>query len=554
MTHPIRYLATAIALIAGLACASSALADSARKVEHVIIIGVDGLSPDGVMKAQTPILQDMMKHGSWSLHARGVLPTTSGANWASILNGVGPEQHGVTSNDWKVGEFNFPSSVTGSGGFFPSIFQVLFDQQPQLEVGSIYQWDGFGNLYDHRFVDYDVNSKDEADTAALAIAYIKARKPGLLFVHFDDVDHAGHEFGHGTARYYDAVARVDTLIGQIRQATEVAGIADRTVILVTSDHGGVGKGHGGESLAELEIPWIAYGQAIKPGVQLDLPINTFDTAATTAWLLGAKIPYAWLGRPVTPILKGEAAPEQAYRSSSFYASPVIAPARDGTATAGGLFVAETVQMTLSNPNPVGEIRYTLDSSFPTPASPLYAGPVTIRRNTIVRATLFVDSQAASVPATGFFRMLDPKTAVASGVTWKAYLLPEGPVRLPDFTRLQPAASGTAHEISLTGLKLPREDSVAVVFEGDLQIAAAGTYGFSLASDDGSKLYIDGKPVVDNDGDHGVLTAGGSIDLTPGKHAIRVEWFNGGGGAWLGAYVQGPGLPRQFIDPNGLTPR
>ena len=554
MTNTIRRIAIFLGLLAGLASASCAYADGARKADHVIIIGVDALSPDGVMKADTPTLQDMMKHGSWSLHARGVLPTTSGANWASIIDGVGPEQHGVTSNDWKVGEFNFPASVTGSGGFFPSIFQVLFDQQPQLEVGSIYQWDGFGNLYDHRFVDYDVNGKDEDDTAALAIAYIKAKKPGFLFVHFDDVDHAGHEYGHGTPRYYDAVTKVDTLISRIRQATVDAGIADETVILVTADHGGVGKGHGGESLAELEIPWIAYGKAVNPGVQLDLPINTFDTTATAAWLLGAKIPYAWLGRPVTPILKGEKTPEQAYRSSSFYASPVIEPAKDGTATSGGLFVDQPAQMTIRNPNPAGEVRYTLDSSIPTAGSTLYAGPVKITQNTIVRASLFVDGKAASVPATGYFRILDLKTAGARGVTYKVYLLPEGPVRLPDFARLEPVASGAAHEISLTGLKLPREDSIAVVFEGDLQIAAAGAYGFSLASDDGSKLYIDGKLVVDNDGDHGVVTANGGVDLQPGKHAIRVEWFNGGGGAWLGAYFQGPGLPRQFIDPNLLTPR
>ncbi len=554
MTNPIRDLVTSIALIAGLASASGAFAAGPRKAEHVIIIGVDALSPDGVMKAETPTLHDMMKHGSWSLHARGVLPTTSGANWASIIDGVGPEQHGVTSNDWKVGEFNFPASVTGSGGFFPSIFQVLFDQQLQLEVGSIYQWDGFGNLYDHRFVDYDVNGKNEDDTAALAVAYIKAKKPGFLFVHFDDVDHAGHAYGHGSPRYYEAVTKVDAQIKAIRQATVDAGIADETVILVTADHGGVGKGHGGESLAELEIPWIAYGKAIKPGVQLDLPINTFDTAATAAWLLGAKIPYAWLGRPVTPILKGETAPEQAYRSSSFYAAPVIEPANDGAATSGGLFVDQAVQMTIRNPNPEGEVRYTLDNAIPTPGSTLYTGPVTITRNTIVRASLFVDGKAASVPATGYFRILDPKTSGARGVTYKVYLLPEGPVRLPDFTRLEPVASGLAHEISLTGLKLPREDSIAVVFEGDLQIAAAGAYGFSLASDDGSKLYIDGKPVVDNDGDHGVVTANGGVDLQPGKHAIRVEWFNGGGGAWLGAYFQGPGLPRQFIDPNRLTPR
>ncbi|WP_312160459.1 alkaline phosphatase family protein [Phenylobacterium sp.] len=519
----------------------------------MIIIGVDGLSPDGIMHADTPNLRDMMENGSWSMHARGVLPTTSGANWASIIGGAGPEQHGVTSNDWRVGEFNFPTSVTGSGGFFPSIFQVLTDQHPEWEVGSIYHWEGFGNLYDHRFVDYDVHGESEDETAALAAAYIGAKRPTFLFVHFDHVDHAGHAHGHGTPHYYEAVAKADRLIGAIRQAVVDAGIANETVIFVTSDHGGVGKGHGGETLAELEIPWIAYGHDIKPGVRLDLPINTFDTPATAAWLLGAEIPYAWLGRPVKPVLKGERTPPQAYRTSTFYASPVIEPAGDGNSPSGGLFVDRPARMTIRNPNAVGEIRYTLDNSIPTNRSTPYSGPVEIARSTIVRAMLFVDGKPASVPAIGYFRILDQKGAEARGVRYKVYLLPEGPVRLPDFSRLEPAASGTSHEITIDGLTLPREDAVAVVFEGYLDIATAGAYGFSLASDDGSKLYIDGKTVVDNDGDHGVITASGGVELKPGKHAIRVEYFNGGGGSWLGAWFEGPGVPRQFIDPNLLTP-
>jgi hypothetical protein len=545
-------------LITASACAIGGVAQAEpaapARVSHVIIVGVDGMSTDGVMKADTPVMHDMMHHGSWTMHARGVLPTTSAANWASILDGAGPEQHGVTNNDWQVGEFNFPTSVIGSGGFFPSIFQVLADQHPAWELGSIYQWEGFGNLYDRHFVKYDIHGRDEDETTALATAYIKSAKPAFLFMHLDHVDDAGHTFGHGTPPYYAAVAKADRLIGQIRQAVADAGIADDTVILVTADHGGVGKGHGGQSLAELEIPWIAYGKGIAQDNRLDLPVNTFDTPATVAWLLGAKIPYAWLGRPVTPIAIGEKGPEQAYRASSFYAAPQIEPATDGQADAGGLFIDQPVRVTMRNPNAVGQIRYTLDNAIPTMASPAYAGPVTITRNAIVRATLFVDGKPASSPAKAYFRILERKGHDLRGVNYKVYLLPDPAVRLPDFDRLSPVASGTTHEFSLAGLTLPREANVAVVFEGFVQIATAGEYSFVLASDDGSKLMIDGKPVVDNDGSHGVVAANGSITLTPGRHAIRVEWFNGGGGAWLGAYFEGPGVPRQFIDPNLLELR
>ena len=527
---------------------------TAARVSHVIIVGVDGMSTDGVLKADTPTLHDMMRRGSWTLHARGVLPTTSAANWASVITGAGPEQHGVTNNEWQVGEFNFPASVTGSGGFFPSIFQVLKDQHPGWEVGSIYQWEGFGRLYDRRFVNHDVHGKDEDETTALAEQYIRTRRPAFLFIHLDHVDDAGHAHGHGSPLYYAAVAKADRLIGQIRQATVDAGIADDTVILVTADHGGVGKGHGGQSLAELEIPWIVYGRGVKPDNRLELPVNTFDTAATVAWLLGTKIPYGWIGRPVTPILVGEAMPDLAYRTSSFYAAPVIAPATDGQTDAGGLFLDGRARMTLRNPNPVGEIRYTLDNAIPTAGSTLYSGPVDLLRSTIVRAAVFVDGKPASMPSKGYFRILDRKAHPEAGLTYRVYLLPDPATRLPDFDRLSPVASGVSHEFSLAEVTRPREDNVAVVFEGDLQIDAEGPYAFTLASDDGSRLVIDGRTVVDNDGSHGVIAANGAVDLKPGKHAIRLEWFNGGGGAWLGAWYEGPGLPRQIIDPNRLTRR
>jgi hypothetical protein len=554
MKTPVHWIVLAVALTAAMTGKAHSEPGSPAKVAHVIIIGVDGMSPDGVLRADTPNLDDMMKHGSWSMHARGVLPTISAANWASMLNAVGPEQHGVTDNEWQVGEFNFPASVTGSGGFFPSIFQLIFDQHPDWEVGSIYHWTGFGSLYDKRFVDYDVNAKDEDETAALAVAYIEAKKPALLFVHLDHVDHAGHADGHGSPGYYQSVAKADRLIGEMRQAVKDAGIEGETVILVTSDHGGIGKGHGGQSLAELEIPWIAYGSAIKPGHQLDLPISTIDTPATAAWLLGVERPYAWMGRPISSVVLGAPAPAQTYRTSSFYAAPVITPNTDGHADAGGLFVDGPAKMTISNPNDIGEIRYTLDNSIPDAASPIYEGPVDIARSTIVRAGLFVDGKLASSLSRGYFRILEAEGREARGVTYSVYVLPDPIARLPDFARLKPVATGVSHEMSIADVKLPTEDNVAVVFSGFIEIATAGDYRFALASDDGSKLYIDGKPVVDNDGSHGVIMANGGVTLQPGRHAITVEWFNGGGGAWLGAYFEGPGIPRQYIDPNLLTVR
>ena len=130
------------------------------------------------------------------------------------------------------------------------------------------------------------------------IAFVKERKPTLTFVHCDHVDHAGHKYGHGTPQYYEAVAQADVLVGKMLAALKEAGIADRTIVLVTADHGGVAKGHGGSTMAELEIPWILAGPGVAQGRELRTPVRTYDTAATVASILGVKPPDCWIARPV----------------------------------------------------------------------------------------------------------------------------------------------------------------------------------------------------------------------------------------------------------------
>jgi hypothetical protein len=54
--------------------------------------------------------------------------------------------------------------------------------------------------------------------------------------------------------------------------------------------------------------------------------------------------------------------------------------------------------------------------------------------------------------------------------------------------------------------------------------------FSLSSDDGSRLYIDGRLAIDNDGSHAPVLKEASLKLEPGRHTLRLEYFDGGGGA------------------------
>ena len=81
------------------------------------------------------------------------------------------------------------------------------------------------------------------------------------------------------------------------------------------------------------------------------------------------------------------------------------------------------------------------------------------------------------------------------------------------------------DIGVTKLK----SNFGVVFNSTLHIPKEDTYEFTIASDDGSSLSIDGKQVVINDGIHGVTQKKGKVKLSAGKHAMKVSFFEAGGG-------------------------
>ena len=249
-------------------------------------------------ETNAPVMHRLMREGAWTLHARGVMPTSSSPNWASMIMGAGPEQHGITSNNWETNKFEIPALEVGPEGMFPTIFRVLREQRPSSRIVCVHDWDGFGRLIERHSVDLVEHVKGSLLTAQRAVEVIRERKPTFTFIHFDDVDHAGHSFGWKSPQFFKAVDLVDTIIGDIVSAVEATSMKGRTLVLITADHGGVGTKHGGPTLAELEIPWIIHGPGVAVGKQIMTPVNTSDTAATLAHVFGLKPPSVWIGRPV----------------------------------------------------------------------------------------------------------------------------------------------------------------------------------------------------------------------------------------------------------------
>ena len=165
-----------------------------------------------------------------------------------MFMGAGPELHGYT--EWGSKTPELPSRELNQHGIFPTIFQLLRDASPEAEIGCLYEWNGIKYLVDTLALSYyqqapDYNKHPTA-LCEMAVSYLKEKKPALTLVAFDNPDHIGHGVGHDTPEYYAKLKELDGYIGQIIQATKDAGTFDQTIFIITADHGGINKGHGGK--------------------------------------------------------------------------------------------------------------------------------------------------------------------------------------------------------------------------------------------------------------------------------------------------------------------
>jgi len=145
--------------------------------------------------------------------------------------------------------------------------------------------------------------------------------------------------------------------------------------------------------------------------------------------------------------------------------------------------------------------------------------------------------------------------------------PEGPLRkfkyrayyrqfntLPNFDKLTPQLSGKSEKGIIDLGLAKREEPFGMVFEGELEVKEAGEFTFRLGSDDGSRLFVNGKKLIDNDGTHGMEYKEGWVKLEPGMAMVRVDYFDWGGAQGLSLSVSGPGVEKMELSKGVRTDR
>ncbi|MEI7898093.1 MAG: alpha-L-fucosidase [bacterium] len=199
-----------------------------------------------------------------------------------------------------------------------------------------------------------------------------------------------------------------------------------------------------------------------------------------------------------------------------------------------------------------EIRYNIGKAKPDAGSRLYTGPVRLTSTTTLTAGCFRDGKPVSgiitrefkkvIPLKAVDPLLLPASVLSAGVNYRYY---EGSWdSLPDYSRLKPVKEGIVPDFVFT----PRSQEELFSFEysGYIDIPHSAVYIFSTSSDDGSRLWIDGQPVVNNDGLHGMAEKSGSIPLARGHHKIRVAFFERTGSDNLVVFVKSQQQPKQVL--------
>ena len=149
----------------------------------------------------------------------------------------------------------------------------------------------------------------------------------------------------------------------------------------------------------------------------------------------------------------------------------------------------------------------------------------------------------SVPADSLCHIAeeaDPlPTGYARGLASAYYVFPSALSDTPDLSGLEPVATGFVECVAFVattgawdGAPASLTNRFAAAFEGALLVRRAGRYTLTLRSDDGSRLYIDGSPVVDNGGNHSMRSASATLPLSEGLHSVRIEYHENEGDAGL----------------------
>lgn len=300
--------------------------------KRVLFIGIDGCRADAVVAAMERGMAPQMKMLSEdanglltrTFYAGGELgapthqPTVSGPGWTSLLTGVWMNKHGVKDNRFIGGRFRS----------YSHFMRRIKEAQAKAFCASFANWppihdfiadgsrDGNAEFLDVKFTcapdakrhfidnpEKDIEIRDEA------LKTLRTRNPDAMFVYFGQVDEFGHgavdsraNFSPDSTLYLNAISHVDSHVGEVLRAMRARPkfAEEDWLVLITTDHGGRGNSHGGDSDAERNIWLLAHGNKLPREKLLNSPVPQTALVPMIYTHLGITAKPEWDPEPPKP--------------------------------------------------------------------------------------------------------------------------------------------------------------------------------------------------------------------------------------------------------------
>jgi predicted AlkP superfamily pyrophosphatase or phosphodiesterase len=250
-------------------------APGAAPARHVVAVSIDGLNPRAIRELghrRAPTLHRLRANGAGTLNARTereltiTLPNHTGMVTGRRID-PGHGGHGVTWNDDRLR----PLTVQAAAGHpVASVFTVVHAAGRRSAVfASKPKFGLFERSWPHA-VDRSVVRARNSRLVRLARRDLARQGRAFTFVHLSLPDIVGHARGFMSPAYLDAVARVDGLVGRLLATVRHdADLRGTTSVVLTSDHGGLGRSHGDPTLrSSFRVPFLVWGRGIADGAGL----------------------------------------------------------------------------------------------------------------------------------------------------------------------------------------------------------------------------------------------------------------------------------------------
>lgn len=210
----------------------------AAAFKTVVVVSIDALHPAALTEAHAPLTCALLEKGHLTRRGQSTNPPKTLIGHAAMMTGISPQDGGRTSNEWSPGE----PTVQGK-----TIFHIA--KRRGYRTGYFYSKPKLGFLMSDA-VDQGALSPDDA--TGKAAKFLSQGGKQFVFVHVSGLDIVGPEHGWMSRMYLEELSYIDQYLEEVYAALQQAG---PYLLIITSDHAGFEKSHGGSHPDEAKVPF-----------------------------------------------------------------------------------------------------------------------------------------------------------------------------------------------------------------------------------------------------------------------------------------------------------